>query len=78
MNPHDELHYGKRAANKVDAQCDKLATELSCQHLRRSTFSTYGELFIESHQFQPTPPAFGASVGGDPISVLLRSSATEN
>jgi len=29
---------------KVDAQCDKLATELSWQRLRRSTFSSYSEL----------------------------------
>jgi len=29
-NPRDPLHHGERAANnKVDAECDKLATELS-------------------------------------------------
>jgi len=29
-NPRDALHHGKRSAtNKVDAQCDKLAAELS-------------------------------------------------
>jgi len=28
-NPCNELHYSERAANKVDAQCDKHATELS-------------------------------------------------
>jgi len=33
---------------KVDAQCDKLATELSRQHFRRSTFSSYSELFAQS------------------------------
>ena len=49
-NPHDALHHGKRAA-KVDAQCDKLATELSRQRLRRSTFSSYSEWFVESQQF---------------------------
>ena len=32
-NPRDALHHGERAANKVDAQCDKLATELSWQSL---------------------------------------------
>jgi len=37
---------------KVDAQCDKLATELSCQRLQRSTFSSYSELLIvESRLF---------------------------
>jgi len=36
---------------KVDAQCDKLATELSWQRLWGSTFSSYSELFVESHQF---------------------------
>ena len=29
MNLHDVLHYGKHAAKRVDAQCDKPATELS-------------------------------------------------
>jgi len=40
---------------KVDAQGDKLATELrvSWQPLRRSTFSSYSELFIQSRPFQP-------------------------
>jgi len=36
---------------KVNAQCDKLATELSLQRLRRSTFSSYSELFVDSRQF---------------------------
>jgi len=36
---------------KVDAQCDKRATELSWQRLWRSTFSTYSELFVESSHF---------------------------
>jgi len=35
---------------KVDAQCAKLGTELSWQLLRRSTFSSYSELFVESRQ----------------------------
>jgi len=39
---------------KVDAQCDKLATELSWQRLRWSTFSSYSKLFVKSHQFWPT------------------------
>jgi len=36
---------------KVDAQCDKLATELGRQRLRRWTFSSYSELFVEIRQF---------------------------
>jgi len=35
---------------KVDVQCDKLATKLSRHCLRRSTFSSYRELFVESRQ----------------------------
>jgi len=30
-------------------------------------FSSYSELFVESHLFLPTPPAFGASIGDDAI-----------
>jgi len=63
---------------KVDAQRDKLSTELSWQSLQRSTLSSYSELFVESRQFWLTSPAFGAFVGGDPVWVLLKSSATEN
>ena len=36
---------------KVDAQCDKLATERSWQRLRRSSFSSYSTSFVESRQF---------------------------
>jgi len=36
---------------KVDAQCDKLATKLCWQRLRRSTFSSHSKLFVESRQF---------------------------
>ena len=32
---------------KVDGQCDERATKLSSQRLRQSTFSSYGELFVE-------------------------------
>jgi len=52
---------------KVDAQCDKLATEISWQCSRQSTFSSYSELFVKSPQFQPKPPAFGASIGVTPV-----------
>ena len=52
---------------KVDAQCDKLVTELSWQHSQWSMFSSYSKLFVESRQFQPTPPAFGASIGVTPF-----------
>ena len=47
---------------KVDAQCDKLATELSWQCLRRSTFASYSKLFVKSRQFSPTPPTLGTSI----------------
>ena len=71
MNPRDALHHGKSAADKGGDQCDKLATELSWQRLRRSTFSSYSELFVESrHQFYPIPPAFYTSVGSDPFWLL--------
>jgi len=44
-NPRDVLHHGERAANnKVDVQCDKLATGLT--------------LRVESRQFTATAPAF--------------------
>jgi len=51
----------------VDTQCDKLATKLIRQHLQQSTFLSYSTLFVESHTFSPTPPAFGTSVGGDRV-----------
>jgi len=63
---------------KVDAHCDKLATEVSWPRLRRLAFLSYSKLSVESRQFQPTAPAFGASVGGDRVWVLPRFSATEN
>ena len=36
---------------KVDFQCDKLATELSGQCLRRSMYSSCSKLFVDSRQF---------------------------
>jgi len=29
-------------------------------------FSRYGEISVENRKFEPTPPPFGAPVGGDP------------
>jgi len=53
---------------KVDAQCDKLATELSWQRLlRRFSLSSYSELIIKSSQFRHSPPAFGASPQVTPL-----------
>jgi len=39
---------------KVDAQCDKLATELSWKRLRRSTFSSYSQSFVIANLTNPT------------------------
>ena len=69
-NTRDALHHVKRVANKetkADAQCDKLATELSWQRLRWSTFSSFSEFFVKCRRFWPIPPAFGASVGVTPF-----------
>jgi len=66
---------------KVDAQCYKLATELSWQRLRRSTFSRYSEWFdlLKIANFNIPTCIFDTSVGGyDPAWVLPRSSASEN
>ena len=40
-------------------------------------FSRYSRLFVESRLFWPTPPTFGAPVGGDPGRISRRSLAPE-
>jgi len=40
--------------SKVDAQCDKLATEQSWKRLRRSTFSSYSQSFVIANLTYPT------------------------
>jgi len=54
---------------KLDAQCDKLATELSSQRLRVTTVDVF-ELHRVIYRKSPIltyPPAVGTSVGGDPV-----------
>jgi len=53
-----------------------LQTEISWQRLWRSTFSR--SYLLKFAHFYPNPPTFGASLAGDPIWVLPRSSAWEN
>jgi len=49
---------------KADAQCDKLATIASVDNACDGPLHVF-ELFVESHQFKRTAPAFGVSFGGD-------------
>jgi len=60
---------------KVHAQCDKLATELSRQCLRRSPFSSYSDLpKVVNFKLPHLPPPLGVI----PFRVLPRSAAKEN
>ena len=41
-------------------------------------FLTYNELFVEIRRLYPTPAAFGAPDGGDPVRISKRFLASEN
>jgi len=63
---------------KVDAQCHKLATELSWQRLRRTKFSSYSELLSEVANFNLLHMYLAPSLGYDPVWILPTCLATEN
>ena len=75
--PHDALCHAEHAANnKVDAQCDKHATELSWQRFA----SKVANVQLPHLHLTYTSPAFGVRpiAWGDPVWVLPRFSSAEN
>ena len=69
----DVLYQGKRAANKMDAQCDKLATELSWQCF----VSKVANLQLP-HVHLTYPTCTWRLRWDDPVWILLRFSVSEN